>query len=498
MKKRLMALVLTCAMTLGFASCANSGNGKTVTVGITQEPTTFDPHTVVAAGDKEVIFNVYEGLYKFDANGNLVPCLATDVEVSDDCDIYTFTIRENVKFHNDADLTPADVAYSLNRAAGLLPDQDGTALVSELDGIASVTVSEDNKVVVSLEAPDSEIKSYLTVGIIPEGTTDSSSSPVGTGPFKFESYTIGQDVTLVKNDSYWMEPAKIDKVVFKIVADLDAGLLELQNGNIDVFPHMTKDKADQLNPDEFSIKTNGSNMVQIFALNNSVEPLNDIRVRKAINFAVSRPDLISMSMDGAGVELVAPMSPAMGSYYDTSVDGMYAQDVEKAKALLKEAGYENGFDLEITVPSDYLVHVNTAIELASELKAVGINATVNQVDWGTWLSETYTNRNYQSTVICLTSNFAPYDVIQRYKSDNPDNFINYSNSEVDKLIASLPGNSDDSAKVDVYHQILKLMTEDAASCYIQDPTEMVAVKNTLDGYNVYPMYVQDMYTVYFK
>ena len=148
--------------------------------------------------------------------------------------------------------------------------------------------------------------------------------------------------------------------------------------------------------------------------------------------------------------------------------------------------------LTVTVPSNYLVHVNTAVELASELSAVGIDLEIEQVDWATWLETVYTNSEYESTVICLTSDYAPYDVLQRYASDSSDNFINYSNSEVDELLAEIPTLADNEAKTDLYHQILNIMVEDNASCYIQDPTTLTAVSVRLTGYSVYPMYVQDM------
>ena len=467
--------------------------GGDAVVGITQEPSSFDPHAAVAAGDKELIFNIYEGLYKFDSTGTLNPCLATDCEISDDSTVYTFTIREGVLFHNGDTLDADDVVYSLKRAAGLLDSQDGTALVPELDVIKDVEKNDAGQVVVTLESGNSELLSYFTTGIIPDGYDDCESAPVGTGPFKFDSYTIGESVVLVKNENYWQSGLPyLDTVTFKICADMDSGLLELQNGSIDIFPYLDSIRADQLDPSQFTIESNGSNMVQIFALNNAVAPLDDARVREAICLAINRQDIIQVTMGGAGVELTTAMSPAMGSYYDTSLDGTYAQDVQKAKDLLAEAGYPDGFELTVTVPSNYLVHVNTAVELASELSAVGIDLEIEQVDWATWLDTVYTNRQYESTVICLTSDYAPFDVLQRYASDSSDNFINYSNSEVDALLAEIPTLADDDAKTELYHEILNIMVEDSASCYIQDPTTLTAVSTRLTGYSVYPMYVQDM------
>ena len=492
-KTLVSASALAIAVT-AIAGCAKKTDANNyAVVGITQEPGIFDPHTVVAAGDEEIIFNIYEGLMKFDCEGNLNPCLATDVEVSADASVYTFTIREGVKFHDGSDLDANDVVYSLKRAAGLLDTQDGTALVSELDPIKSVETASGGRVVVTLESSNSELLSFFTTGIIPEGYDNCQKAPVGTGPFKFESYTPGQSVVLIKNENYWQKGLPyLDKVTFKVCADMDAGLTELASGSIDIFPYLSKDRADQLDPAKYNIESNGSNMVQIFALNNAVEPLNDVRVRQAINYAVNRQDIISVTMDGAGVELATAMSPAMGSYYDTSLDGTYAQDIEKAKALLAEAGYENGFDITCTVPSSYLIHVNTAVELASELKAIGINMEIQQVDWATWLETVYAGRQYETTVIALTSAYAPYDVVGRYCSTDDGNFINYSNPEVDALLKQIPMTPDEAARTELYHQVLGILTEDACSCYIQDHTTITAVSTRLEGYHVYPMYVQDM------
>ena len=269
------SLVVASVLALGvtaIAGCTKKTDvNNNAVVGITQEPGIFDPHTVVAAGDEEIIFNVYEGLMKFDYEGNLNPCLATDVEISADASVYTFTIREGVKFHDGSDFDVNDVVYSLKRAAGLLDTQDGTALVSELDSISDVKVTSDGRVEVTLESGNSELLSFFTVGIIPEGYDNCQKAPIGTGPFKFESYTPGQSVVLIKNDNYWQKGLPyLDKVTFKVCADMDAGLTELANGSIDIFPYLSKDRADQLDPAKYNIESNGSNMVQIFALNNAV------------------------------------------------------------------------------------------------------------------------------------------------------------------------------------------------------------------------------------
>ena len=170
LSRRIAALVMSAVVFAGvFCGCAkNGGTGNTVTVGITQEPNVLDPHTVNAAGDREIIFNVYEGLYKFDSDGVLNPCLATGYELSDSMDEYIFTIRQGVKFHNGKEMTPEDVVFSLSRAAGLLAGQE-KAPVDALKVVSEVKISPDdaNKVIVKLKEKSSELLSYFTTGIIP-------------------------------------------------------------------------------------------------------------------------------------------------------------------------------------------------------------------------------------------------------------------------------------------------------------------------------------------
>ena len=337
----------------------------------------------------------------------------------------------------------------------------------------------------------------FTAAIIPEGAGDTiGDTRIGTGPFVFDSYEPGIGIVLTRNENYWQpELPYLDKVTFKVCADMDAGLLELQGGAIDIFPYLTTDRAAQLDTNTFDILSLGSNMVQALFLNNAVAPFDDVRVRQALNYAVDRNEVIALTMDGASEPLTTAMSPVMGEAYDTSLDGTYDQDIDRALELLAEAGYEDGFDMTITVPSNYLVHVNTAVAIADQLSAIGVNASIEQVDWATWLDRVYTQRDYEATVICLTSDYAPYDVISRYASDNDGNLINYSNPAVDEIIENLPLTIDENERISMYRELLGYMTEDAASVYVQDPSNICAVNRRLTGYAIYPMYIQDMSTV---
>ncbi|MDD4096778.1 MAG: ABC transporter substrate-binding protein [Oscillospiraceae bacterium] len=469
--------------------------GGEVVIGITQEPGLFDPHTAVAAGDEEILFNIFEGLVKCAPSGELIPALATEYTISEDAMTYTFTIRSGVVFHNGEPLTPEDVVYSISRAAGL---DSGTPLISELAGIRAVEISGDDEVLVLLDAPDAELLPFLTVAIIPRFVSDINDTPIGTGPFKFSSYRVCESVVLVRNNAYWQSGIPyLDKVTFRITADMNTAFMQLRSGSIDIFPYLDPEKANQLRSD-FQILSGESNMVHVFALNNREAPFDDPKVREALNYAVDRTELIRLLMDGEGTPIFSGMSPAMGPYYNESLDNFFPYDPERAKILLAEAGYPEGFEATVTVPSNYQHHVNAATVIADQLSRVGIDLSIITVDWATWLSQVYAEREFQSTIIALTSEFSPRDVLSRYVSDAKNNFIGYANPEYDRVFSMIRSEPEEAGRIELYRRLQELLAEDGASVFFEDPRNIVAVSNELSGYVVYPIYVQDMSSVHYN
>ncbi|MBN1892732.1 MAG: ABC transporter substrate-binding protein [Clostridiales bacterium] len=503
----LLAMVIIIALSVFFTACADpfhassrspaSGSiyGGEAVVGITQEPALFDPHKAFAAGDEEILFNIFEGLVKCTASGEFVPALATDYSISEDAMTYTFTIRRGVVFHNGEPLTPEDVVYSISRAAGL---DTGNPLREDLSDITAVEISGENEVQILLASPDAELLPFLNIAIIPRSVSDINLTPIGTGPFIFDSYRVCESVVLIRNDNYWQDGLPyLDKVTFKITADMNTAFLQLRSGSIDIFPYLDPEKADQIRSD-FQILSGESNMVHVFALNNRVEPFDDPKVREAMNYAVDRSELIRLLMNEEGTPIYSGMSPAMGPYYNESLENIYEYDPGKALELLAEAGYPNGFSATVTVPSNYQHHVKAATIIADQLRKAGIDLSIRSVDWATWLSQVYSNRDFQSTVIALTSEFSPRDVLSRYVTDAGNNFINYSNPRFDAVFNEVRTESDENKRIELYRKLQEYLAEDSASVYFQDPRNIVAVRNELSGYVVYPIYVQDMSTVHYN
>lgn len=475
--------------------------GGDIVVGITQDFESLDPHKVNAAGTQEVLFNIFEGVVKPDKDGNLVPAVASDYTISEDGMTYTFILREGVKFHNGELVTAEDVVYSLKRCAGLLETVDPEVIVtSAFSCISDITASTDASgksiVTVTLSEVNTELLGYLTCAIIPADYDKQADAPIGTGPFKFVSYTPLQSLVMEKNPDYYGTPAYLDKVTFKISADTDAAFMELLAGGIDIFPYLTSEQANQLT-DNYNIEVGTTNLVQALFLNNAEKPFDDIRVRQALCYAIDRQEILDIVADGKGTIIGSNMFAGFAKYFNGDLVNTYPYDVEKAKELLADAGYPDGFEMTITVPSNYQFHVDTAQVIVEQLKKVNVTAKIALVEWGTWLEDTYRGRNYQTTIVGLDANLAPSDVLKRYRSTASSNFVNYVNEEFDRVFALAVAETDDAAKVAYYKQLQEILTNDAASVYIQDPASYVAVSKKLSGYTFYPLYVQDMSKVYY-
>jgi len=474
-------------------------NGGSVVVGISQDLDSLDPHKAVAAGTKEVLFNVFEGLVKPDQDGNLVPAVAESYELSKDGKVYTFHLRPDVKFHNGASVTADDIVYSIKRCAGLLETTDPSVVVeSALSNVLEVNIVDKATVEVVLKEADTELIGYLTCAIIPKDYANQETAPVGTGPFKFVSYTPLQSFVVEKNEDYYLAGKPyLDQVTFKIVPDTNSAIIELMAGSIDIVPYLTDTQALQLQ-DNFNIEEGNMNLVQALFLNNKVEPFNNVKVRQALSYAIDKQGILDMVAGGKGTIIGSNMFPGFAKYYDGDLTKQYPYNIEKAKELLAEAGYPDGFTFTITVPSNYKFHVDTAQVIVEQLRQVGITAKIQQIEWASWISDVYVGRNYESTVIGLDAKLAPRDVLERYSSTADNNFLNYSNPKFDETFAKAIATINDNEKITYYKELQTILAEDAASVYIQDPTLLVALNKKLGGYTFYPVFVQDMASVYFK
>lgn len=470
--------------------------GGSVVVGVQQDIDSLDPHKATAAGTKEILFNIFEGLVKPDKNGDMMKALASDYTVSEDGLVYTFTLREGVKFHDGSVVTAEDVKYSLERASGLL---DGTPLISSLKVLTGVDIIDEKTVQVTVGSANTELIYSFTAAIIPAGSgEDESGTPIGTGPFSFVSYTPQEGIVVKKNPDYWQEGLPyLDQVTFKIVSGTDTALLELQGGSIDIYPYLTDSQANELKS-SFQILSAPSAVVQALYLNNADPVLSDVRIRQAICYALDKDSVNDFLAGGNATLISTGMLPTLQTYY-LDLNDVYGTgaNIEKAKELMADAGYPDGFDLEITVPSNYEYHVQTAEVVEQQLKEAGIRVKINPVEWNTWLEDCYNGRKYQSTISGLTSDMTPGYMMNRFQSDSKKNFINFNSAEYDEVYLKAAAAMDIQEKAGYYRQLQQILCDEAGSAFIQVPAITIAVNPKLGGYTFYPVYVQDMSTVYY-
>jgi len=507
MKKRMKAVLLVfvlLTLTIALSACSGDKAGESskdessITIGIPQDlEESLDPHKAVAAGTKEILFNIYEGLVKPDSDGNMVPAVASDYTIEDGGKLYTFTLRDGILFHDGTNVTVEDIKYSIERCADT--SGEGTLLVSAFSNIESVEIVDEKTVAIRLKEADTDFLSELTVAIIPEHNADPDSNAIGTGPYRFVSRSIQDNIVLTRFDEYWGTKANIRDITLKIIADGDMIVTNLKSGSIDMFCRLTTSQVNELAGSDYDIYEGTMNLVQAMYLNNTFEPFRDVRVRQALCYAIDPQGILDLGFEGKGTIIGSSMFPAFGKYYEEDLAQMYPQNIEKAKELLAEAGYPDGFSFSITVPSNYQPHVDTAQIIVEQLKQVGVNATINLVEWDTWVSDAYVGRNFEATVVGVdASTLTARALLERFTSDNSKNFINFNSAEYDEAYAQAESATDDATKTAYFKECERILAEQAANVYIQDMASFVALNSRYGGYQFYPLYVQDFAALYIK
>jgi len=401
-----------------------------------------------------------------------------------------------VLFHDGSTVTANDVKFSLDTAAALG--------FNGFNSVDNVEVTADNHVKVTLKSADPEFLPFLTIGIVKADNTDREKNIIGTGPFYIESFTPQRDLVLKKFDGYWQRhldnPKDIpllEKVTFMFYANVEALMIALRSGSIDG-ASLVGSYASQLDGKKFDIIDCFSAAVHLMALNNAAPPLDDIRVRKAINYGVDVQGIIDGAFFGKGIPSGSPIIPGLSLYYDGSLS--YPYDPQKALSLLAEAGFNDTrkLSLEITVPSEYTMHVDTAQVIVSQLEKIGVNASVKLVDWNTWLSDVYRGRKYQATIISLDSPIvSARNFLTRYRSDNSVNFINFNNPQFDKTYDQLLVTTNETSRKQLYRDAQRIITENAASVYIQDIFYYKVFRaGSFAGNKNYPLLIVDFSSIY--
>ena len=489
--KKTLALILAALLVFSLAGCKKkTGGSETVknefVYGLATEIDNFDPFVATTADAKSIYFNIYEGLTRVSSDGTFVPAVASEVSVSDDAKVYTFKLRDNVYFHNGNPVTMDDVLYSVKHAID--------SALTGYGNIASFNTVDSKTLVITLTDGSTDFIANVSAPIIPKDSDNNGEhalAPIGTGPYAFSEYAVQDHVTLVKNDKYWGEPASLDKITVRFIASSSELLVNYQSGAIDGFT-ANAGITEQVDKNTSVINVGNSNAVQMLALNNSVAPFDNIKVRQAVSYAVDSNEIIDLVNYGYGVKIGSAMIPGLSAFFDDSLSSVYDVNVEKAKALLKEAGYPDGFSFTVKVPSVYQVHVDTAQVIINQLKKVGITMAIQEVDWPTWLEKVYTNRDYEATIISVDGSIAsPTAFLSRYVSTAHNNFVNFKSPAFDEVYGRAVAAVDQSEREQLFKKAQKVISDEAASVYIQDISNILVYSKDFTGFRDYPLYAVD-------
>ncbi len=456
---RLAALAV--ALLAGVVSGPAFAARTDLTVGMVLEPPNLDPTAGAAAAIDEVVYaNVFEGLTRIVADGSVQPDLAKSWDISDDGLTYTFHLQDGVKFHDGTAFDASDVKFSLDRARAADSTNAQKGLFA---AIASVDVVDPATVKVTLAHPQGNFLFNMAWGdaviVAPESAGDNATKPIGTGPFKFVEWVKGDHVELAKNPDYWGTPIKLDKATFKFIADPTAAFSAMMAGDVDAFPNfpapetLAQFKADP----RFAVVIGTTEGETIMAMNNGKKPFNDLKVRQAMSYAIDRQAIIDGAMFGYGTPIGSHFSPADPGYVDLT--GMYAYNPNKAKELLKEAGYPDGFKVTLKLPPPAYARRGGEI-IAQQLKAVGVDAQLINVEWAQWLADVFKQKDYDLTIVSHTE---PAD-INIYARD--DYYFDYHSDAFKKIMDDLNLATDPAKRLALLGDAQRKIAEDAVNVFL--------------------------------
>ncbi|MBV9287999.1 MAG: ABC transporter substrate-binding protein [Hyphomicrobiales bacterium] len=485
--------------TIGFALLASAGLAlakDTVTIGMVLEPPGLDPTTGAAAAIGEVThYNIFEGLTKINEDFSVTPLLAEKWEFSPDVKTLTFTLKPNVKFQDGEPFTSSDVKFSFERfAAKDSTNKDKSFFAS----IESIEATDPLTVVLHFKEPSFLALFHLgfeTAVILDEkSAANEATAPVGTGPYKLAAWTKGASITLDKWDGY-RDPASIAiaHATFRFISDPAAEAAGVLAGDIDAFPRFDGLQAlDQFRSDpRFQVMTGGTTCKTIVAINNKRKPLDQLKVRQAIAYAVDRKAIIDGAMNGLGTPIGSHYTPLEPGYVDLT--GIYPHDPEKAKALLKEAGVATPLKLSLVLPPVASYARQGGQVVAAELSEAGIQANIQQVEWAQWLSQVYKEHNYDLTVICHAE---PLD-IGIYA--NPNYYFQYDSPAFQAIWAKAASAPNFEAYKVAVGEAQRKLADDSVNAFLFQLAYVTVANAKLQGlWKNAPIFVNDLSALSWK
>lgn len=492
--RRTLNALLAAAPLAGALPAALAQSRKdTLTLGMVLEPPGLDPTVAPAAAIGEIVhYNILEGLTRINMDGSVAPLLAESWTMAPDGRTYTFKLKKGVTYSDGAPFDAGAVKFSFDRAKA--PDSTNKARKAVFDNISSVAIEDPHTVILVLDKADALLPFRLgentAVILHPSSAATTATRPVGTGPYKLDSWNKGSSVTLVKWDGHRNAAnVKIRRVTFRFINDPAAQVAALLAGDVDGMPRFAAYQAlPQFKADpRFMVQVGSTAGKGILSINNRKPPLNDVRVRRAIAHAIDRQAFIDGAQEGLGKPIGSHFVPTDAGYLDLTK--MYPHDVEKAKALLKEAGVTVPINLTLTLPPPPYARKGGEI-VAAQLAKVGINAKIENVEWAQWLSGPFKG-NFDLTII---NHVEPLDYATAYA--NPDYYFGYDNAKFREMVAQLAATSDPRNKARLFGEIQRQIATDAVNAYIWNPAQVAVFRKGLRGlWNSSPIFANDIAAV---
>jgi peptide/nickel transport system substrate-binding protein len=463
--------------------------GGTLTVVRLSDATKLDPHFITDIPSANIIYQkVYQTLVAPDKDFKIQPLLAKEWKVVNDT-TWEFKLQEGVKFHDGAPFNAEAVKKTFDR---LLDPKTESPQREKFSMIKEVKVVDDYTVQLLLEYSYAPLLSILASQegsiISPKAITENpdalSQHPVGTGPFVFESWKTGQEISLKRNENYWGKKANIDRVVFKVVPEDATRLAMIETGEANINDQVPVTEIERIEAsDKMGLYRTEGLAVEYLGFNVKKKPFDDVRVRKAISHAIEREAIIKGVYNNVGTLANVAMSPKVLGYSDKVK--AYDYDLNEAKKLLKEAGYEKGLDVTL-LTSDRKERINMAEVMQSQLKGIGINVKIQVMEYGAYID--MIDKGEHEMAIGGWGNatgdgdYNQYNLFHSASQGAAGNTFYYSNPDVDKMIESARKETDEQKRLKLYEKVMQKEIDDAVYVPIRNYEHLAAYSKNVSGF----------------
>ncbi len=495
------------SLTTSLSTSQVSNQQKFLRIGIGIDADTLDPAGQTTTTVSNIVRFMVESLFTIDVDGSVKPLLAESYEVSTDGKEYLIKLRKNVRFQDGTPFNATAVKLTFERLLDPnvnVPARAYYKIIQKVEVIDTYTVKFILK---EPYAPFITVLAFTQSGILSpkavfELGSKISTAPqnIGTGPYKFKEWVKGDRIVLVRNDNYWNGTPYFSELVFKVVPDAQTRTAMLLAGDLDLIIQPPATDVNILRQrSDVKVVSVASNRVMFIGINTQWGPFKDVRVRRALNYAVDKEAIVKNVLFGLG-QVMDSVLPTYSLGYVKL--GPYTYDPAKAKELLKEAGYPNGFKVTLVTPSGrYLFDKQVAEAIAQDLRKIGLEVEVRTYDWPTYVSILLAPLNKTELQLFLLG-WSPgspdphFYLYQRFHSTQftPNGFNNffYANAEVDKLLDEGVKVMDFNLRVEIYRNVSKLIWEDAPNIFLYIQYFVVAYRADLTGVKVYPYEMIDV------